>query len=494
MLRVYNTLTGRKDRFEPLVPGMARMYVCGVTVYDYCHIGHARSALVFDVLRRYLEYSGFIVEFAKNFTDVDDKIIKRAHEQGVSCEHITGKYIQAYYEDMEKLGVRRATLEPRATEHIADIVTLVERLLAKGMAYRVEGDVYFEVDRYPVYGRLSKRKLDDLQAGARVDVDQRKRHPMDFALWKSSKPGEPSWDSPWGPGRPGWHIECSAMAMRHLGETFDIHGGGMDLIFPHHENEIAQSCGATGKEFARYWVHNGFVQINQEKMSKSLGNFFTIREIFTESEWPDTVTGEMLRYFLLSTHYRSPLDFSDQSLREAKGALNGFYDLFERLSEPAPDHGAADQQMREATTRTREAFAEAMDDDLNTPTAMAVLQKLRSEANKAIETGLSVEMRRAVRQEFRALGAVLGLLQPDGWQFNPKPTPKRVEDAASVVTEGRIETRVLLSDTDIEQYLLERNEARKRKDFTRADDIRKCLAQNGITIEDRPDGTSRWKR
>ena len=335
MLRVHNTLTGSKEPFEPLVPGKVRMYVCGVTVYDYCHIGHARSALVFDVLRRYLEYSGFVVEFAKNFTDVDDKIIKRANEQGVSCEHVTTTYINAYYEDMEKLGVRRATLEPRATEHIADIVRLVDTLLAKGMAYRVDGDVYFQVDRYPAYGRLSKRNLDDLQAGARVDVDERKRHPMDFALWKGSRPGEPSWDSPWGPGRPGWHIECSAMAMRHLGETFDIHGGGMDLIFPHHENEIAQSCGATGKEFARYWVHNGFVQINQEKMSKSLGNFFTIREIFQKSEWSDTVTGEMLRYFLLSTHYRSPLDFSDQSLNEAKNALNGFYDLFERLNESA---------------------------------------------------------------------------------------------------------------------------------------------------------------
>ena len=251
MLRVHNTLTGSKEPFEPLVPGKVRMYVCGVTVYDYCHIGHARSALVFDVLRRYLEYSGFVVEFAKNFTDVDDKIIKRANEQGVSCEHVTTTYINAYYEDMDKLGVRRATLEPRATEHIADIVRLVDTLLAKGMAYRVDGDVYFQVDRYPVYGRLSKRNVDDLQAGARVDVDERKRHPMDFALWKGSKPGEPSWDSPWGPGRPGWHIECSAMAMRHLGETFDIHGGGMDLIFPHHENEIAQSCGATFLLFAK---------------------------------------------------------------------------------------------------------------------------------------------------------------------------------------------------------------------------------------------------
>jgi len=486
MLRVYNTLSGSKDPFEPMVPGKVRMYVCGVTVYDYCHIGHARSALVFDVLRRYLEYSGFAVEFAKNFTDVDDKIIKRANEQGVSCEHVTTTYIQAYYEDMEKLGVRRATLEPRATEHIADIVALVDTLLAKGMAYRVEGDVYFQVDRYPVYGRLSRRKVEDLQAGARVDVDERKRHPMDFALWKGSKPGEPSWDSPWGPGRPGWHIECSAMAMRHLGETFDIHGGGMDLIFPHHENEIAQSCGATGKEFARYWVHNGFVQINQEKMSKSLGNFFTIREIFQKSEWPDMITGEMLRYFLLSTHYRSPLDFSDQSLAEAKNALNGFYDLFARLKESAPAQGAADQQMREATHRMRQAFVEAMDDDLNTPNAVAVLQKLRGEVNKALEVGLSDELRRVIRQEFRSLGAVLGLLQPDDWQFKSQR-----QQGASGATAVPMTS---LSDEEIAHKIAARLAAKQTKNYKLADQLRAELSSHGITIEDRPDGTSRWKR
>ncbi len=486
MLRVYNTLTGHKDLFEPMVPGKVRMYVCGVTVSDYCHIGHARSALVFDVLRRYLEYSGMVVEFAKNFTDVDDKIIKRANEQGVSCEHITTTYIKAYYDDMDKLGVRRATLEPRATEHIADIVALVETLLAKGMAYRVEGDVYFQVDRYPVYGRLSKRKIDDLQAGARVDVDERKRHPMDFALWKGSKPGEPSWDSPWGPGRPGWHIECSAMAMRHLGETFDIHGGGMDLIFPHHENEIAQSCGATGKEFARYWVHNGFVQINQEKMSKSLGNFFTIREIFDKSEWPDAVTGEMLRYFLLSTHYRSPLDFSDQSLAEAKNALNGFYDLFDRLKETAPEQGIADLPLRETMARTRQAFVDAMDDDLNTPNAVAALQKLRGETNKALDGGLSGGTRRFVREEFRSFGAVLGLLQSDDWQF--KSQPKLV---ASGTSDGE---KAGLSDEEIGAKIAARLAAKQSKNYKLADQLRAELASQGITIEDRPDGTSRWKR
>ncbi|TLY43037.1 MAG: cysteine--tRNA ligase, partial [Nitrospirae bacterium] len=261
MLKVFNTLTGRKDPFEPLVPGQVRMYVCGVTVYDDVHLGHARSAVVFDVIRRYLEYRGFNVTFVKNFTDVDDKIINRARELSLPWQVVTARYIDAYYRDMGRLGVRPATVEPKATEHMAEIIRLIHVLLELGVAYRVNGDVYFEVQKYPAYGRLSKRKLDELQAGARVEVDERKRNPMDFALWKSSKPGEPEWPSPWGPGRPGWHIECSAMSMKHLGDTFDIHGGGQDLIFPHHENEIAQSCAATGKEFARYWIHNGFVTV-----------------------------------------------------------------------------------------------------------------------------------------------------------------------------------------------------------------------------------------
>lgn len=486
MLTLFNTLTGRQEVFEPIEPNKVRMYVCGVTVYDYCHIGHARSALVFDVLRRYLESCGYAVTFVKNFTDVDDKIIKRAQEQGVSCDAVTNKYIQAYHEDMGKLGIRVATEEPKATEHIADIIQLTERLVSKGLAYIVDGDVYFEVVKYPEYGRLSKRRLEDLQAGARVDVDERKRHPMDFALWKSSKPGEPSWESPWGPGRPGWHIECSAMSIRHLGETFDIHGGGMDLIFPHHENEIAQSCGATGREFARYWVHNGFVQINQEKMSKSLGNFFTIREIFDKSEWPETVTGEMLRYFLLSTHYRSPLDFSDQSVAEAKNALNGFYDLFERLKESAPAQGGADQQMREASTRARQAFIAAMDDDLNTPNAVAALQKLRGEANKALDAGLSAEMRHVVREEFRSLGAVLGLLQPDRWQF--KSQGSQESHGASGAPAKR------LSDEEIAGKIAARLVAKQSRNYKLADQLRAELSSHGIIIEDRPDGTSRWKR
>jgi cysteinyl-tRNA synthetase len=483
MLTIYNTLTGKKEPFQSLVPKTVRMYVCGVTVYDYCHIGHARSALVFDVIRRYLEFSGYQVDFVKNFTDVDDKIIKRANEQGVSCDTITAKYIQAYYEDMGKLGIRQASIEPKATEHMADIIRLTESLIAKGLAYQVDGDVYFEVAKYSGYGRLSKRRLDDMQAGARVDVDERKRNPMDFALWKSSKPDEPSWDSPWGSGRPGWHIECSAMSMKHLGETFDIHGGGMDLIFPHHENEIAQSCGATGKEFARYWIHNGFVQINQEKMSKSLGNFFTIREIFEKekSQWPEAETGEMLRYFLLGTHYRSPLDFSDQSLNEAKNATNGFYDLFTRLHE-SEDRATADKRLMAAIAERKVAFRDAMDDDFNTPVAIAVLQRLKSDVNELFSQGLSTKARKIAREEFRSLGNNLGLFQLESWQF------KRNIDLSA--EQGSYE----ISGNEIELKVAERNEARKQKNFKKADQIRQFLASNGIVIEDKPDGTSRWKR
>ncbi len=509
MLSIYNTLTGKKEPFHSLQPKTVRMYVCGVTVYDYCHIGHARSALVFDVIRRHLEFSGYQVEFVKNFTDVDDKIIKRANERGVSCDAITAEYIEAYYQDMEKLGIRQATHEPKATEHMAEIIDLVSRLIQKGLAYEVAGDVYFQVEKYQAYGRLSKRKLNDLQAGARVEVDERKRHPMDFALWKSSKPGEPSWESPWGAGRPGWHIECSAMSMRHLGETFDIHGGGMDLIFPHHENEIAQSCGATGKEFARYWVHNGFVQINQEKMSKSLGNFFTIREIFEKSEWSVEVTGEILRYFLLSTQYRGPLDFSDQSLKEAKNALNGFYDLFKRLAESGQGSVETDGKANMAIGYTREGFRMGMDDDLNTPVALAELQSLRSELNKLIKQGLSTEVRSEARGEFRFLGKVLGLFQieNDQWQFcqmplrpgvesfmrPPIPRPRDGEMGQSPPPRT-LRLQPELADTEVQLKVDERNEARKQKDFKKADEIRQFLASHGIVIEDKPDGTSRWKR
>jgi cysteinyl-tRNA synthetase len=499
MLHLFNTLTGKRELFEPIEPKTVRMYVCGVTVYDYCHIGHARSALVFDVLRRYLEYSGHRVKFVKNFTDVDDKIIKRANEQGVACEAITKKYIDAYHEDMGKLGVRPASIEPKATEHMTEIVRMTEALIAKGLAYQVDGDVYFEVPRYSDYGRLSKRRLDDLRAGARVDVDERKRDPMDFALWKSAKPGEPAWPSPWGQGRPGWHIECSAMSMKHLGETFDIHGGGMDLIFPHHENEIAQSCGATGKEFARYWIHNGFVQINKEKMSKSLGNFFTIREIFEKSGWPEEVTGEILRYFLLSTHYHGPLDFSDQALNEANNTLTGFYDLFvNRLAEPE-NNITADSELEEAIKRWKLAFEIAMDDDLNTPGALAAFHGLKTDINKLLTRGLSTKARQDARQAFRTIGNVLGLFQLDRWPFGrviPFRTTPVYEQGGErpFVQPQSFQQNTRLSDEQVEQMVAERLTARMNKDYSKADEIRKYLFSQGIIIEDKPDGTSRWKR
>jgi len=377
---------------------------------------------------------------------------------------------------MGRLGVLKATEEPKATEHMDDMIRLVRALIEKGVAYQVDGDVYFQVAKYPAYGRLSKRKLDEMQAGARVEVDERKRHPMDFALWKGAKAGEPAWPSPWGPGRPGWHIECSAMSIRHLGETFDIHGGGQDLIFPHHENEIAQSCSATGKEFARYWVHNGFVTVDQEKMSKSLGNFFTIKEIFEKFPASEKVTAEVVRFFLLSTQYRSPIDFSDEALRQARAGLNNFYDLFLRLEEKTDSKGPADGDAKGLVKDFSAAFERAMDDDFNTPVAIAEFQRLRGELNQRLQTGLSQGARTEAREVFRRFGQVLGLFQAPvkEWEFK--------------------ESHAVLGADEIERRIVERNEARSKKDFARSDAIRKELAAQGIILEDRPDGTTRWKR
>ena len=324
-LKIFNTLTNAKELFTPLTPGNVRMYVCGVTVYDSAHIGHARSFFTFDIIYRYLKFSGFDVVYVRNFTDVDDKIITKANDERVSCDTITGRYIEEFAQDGESLGWLRPAREPRATEHMAEIIAIIEKLEAKGLAYRVDGDMYYAVSGFADYGKLSRKKIDELEAGARVEVDERKRSPLDFALWKSSKPGEPTWDSPWGPGRPGWHIECSAMSTKYLGQPFDIHGGGRDLIFPHHENEIAQSEGAFGQALARYWIHAGFLNINQEKMSKSLGNFFTIRDILGEF---DAVA---LRHFFLGSHYRNPLDFSKDGLAEASKAADRIFDTIERL-------------------------------------------------------------------------------------------------------------------------------------------------------------------
>ena len=482
-MNIFNTLTRKKEPLETLEKNHVRMYVCGVTVYDDCHLGHARSAVVYDLLYRYLEFKGYTVTYVRNFTDVDDKIIKRAKEDKLDWTEVVKKYIDAYYRDMKRLHVKKPDVEPRATEHMPEIIAMIADLINKGFAYQVDGDVYFQVNAYQAYGRLSGRKQEEMLAGARVEVDERKKNPMDFALWKEAKPDEPGWESPWGQGRPGWHIECSAMSIKHLGKTFDIHGGGKDLVFPHHENEIAQSCAYTGQEFARYWVHNGFVTIDEEKMSKSLGNFFTINEIFEKSPWRkeseieekrDETTAEALRYFLFSTHYRSDLNFSDKALSEAKSAWDNIDGLIKRLEESGEkDQNENDRGLEELLATFKEQFAHAMDDDLNTPKALAEFQRLRGDINKLLPGGLSESSRRMAVESFRKLGSVLGLFQH------------------IVISDHNLQVEVRgWEDEQIQKRL----EAKKRKDFATADKIRQELASKGITLEDRPDGTTRWKR
>ena len=482
-MKLYNSLTRKKERFQPREANRVGMYVCGVTVYDDCHLGHARSAVAFDVLRRYLMYRGYQVTYVRNFTDVDDKIINKANQKGLPWQEIVSTYIDAYYRDMNRLHVTIPDIEPRATEHMPEIIEMIGRLIETGFAYRVDGDVYFEVATYKSYGRLSGRKEEELLAGARVEVDERKRNPMDFALWKSSKPGEPGWESPWGTGRPGWHIECSAMSIRHLGKTFDIHGGGKDLVFPHHENEIAQSCAYSGQEFANYWVHNGFVTIDEEKMSKSLGNFFTIQEIFEKSVWSEAVRAEIVRYFLLSTHYRSDLNFSDQALSEAKSALNNLYELFQKLEKRGEKGQSQDSRTLEICLEEFEGrFEQAMDDDLNTPKALAEFQRLRGDINKVMSRGLSDQNKTLILERFLKFGDLLGLFEcpPNQWQFEP-PINANVSDEVNI-------------EDWANQQIENRRAARERKDFAEADKIRQELASKGFILEDGPDGTTRWKR
>ena len=486
-MKIFNTLTNQKEPFVPLAPPRVGIYVCGVTVYDECHLGHARSAIVFDVLWRYLIYRGYEVTYVKNFTDVDDKIINRAAKEGITFDQVVEKYVRAYYRDLKRLGVGVPNVEPRATEHMSDIILMIQTILEKGFAYQVDGDVYYQVSAFPAYGRLSKRNVEDMQAVARVEVDVRKRAPMDFALWKAAKPGEPAWDSPWGKGRPGWHIECSAMSVHHLGASFDIHGGGKDLIFPHHENEIAQSCAATEQAFARYWVHNGFVTLDEEKMSKSLGNFFTVREIVEQSNCPEPVTAEVLRYFLLSTHYRGDVNFSDSAVAVAKSALDNIYDLFVRLSEKAHHGSGPSASFRDGLTAFQQTFEEAMDDDMNTPKVLAEFQHLRAEANQLQQEGLSDTGRRDVREVFRRYGAPLGLFQlnEQEWAFRElvfgtDPLQKLADRECT--------------DEWIQEKIQQRTQARARQDFAAADQIRETLAASGIILEDRPDGSTRWKR
>jgi len=496
-LRIFNTRTVRKEPFRPLDPAGRKvgMYVCGVTVYDRCHMGHARSAVTFDVIRSYLRYRGYDVTFVKNFTDIDDKIIARANERHVDWREVVAENIDAYYEDMARVGVAKADVEPRATEHLGDIVALVKTLLDKGVAYAVDGDVYFEVAKFPAYGGLSHRKLDEMEAGARVEVDPRKRAPADFALWKASKPGEPAWDSPWGLGRPGWHIECSAMSMATLGETFDLHGGGKDLLFPHHENEVAQSEAATGKPFVNVWVHNGFVNVNAEKMSKSLGNFFTIQEVFEKlavEGYAEPQAREMVRYFMLGTHYRNPLDFDHDGIVAAKAALNNLYTMLRLLGEAAGE-GTVRPEVTALLSEYRTAFEAAMDDDFNTPVALAALQTLRTRVNalKDVRRAEAEAIRNAVA---RAAG-VLGILREPAKDWGYVVKTHRVTLGGSyVVTPHPAEVTPGLSDERVKALVAERNAARKSKDFARADAIRKQLEAAGIILEDRPDGTTRVKR
>ncbi|HYR71421.1 MAG TPA: cysteine--tRNA ligase [Candidatus Acidoferrum sp.] len=469
--RVFNTLTRGKEDLAPLHAGLVRMYVCGVTVYDLSHIGHGRSAIVFDVMRRYLKHRGHAVKFIKNFTDIDDKIILKANQEGVSAQEISERYIEAYRTDMASLGVAPADIEPKATEHVPQMIALIERLIAKGVAYPVEGDVYFEVRRFPGYGKLSGKNLEELQAGARVEVDERKRDPMDFALWKATKPGEPSWKSPWGQGRPGWHIECSAMAMQYLGEVLDVHGGGEDLIFPHHENEIAQSEAATGKPFARYWLHNGFVNLAAEKMSKSLGNTLTIKDLVRRHD------PEALRLYLLGTHYRHPLEFGDERIVEAGRALarlRSLKDEADRIASrgtpaPGPDHGLFDEV---AAHRAR--FEAAMDDDFNTPQALGVLfdlaRVLHAARDQVAQGTAGAGAFLLGVGELVMLARVLGLLEG-----------ARKEAAVDPQLKARIESLVYL-----------RQEARRQRDFGEADRLRDELSRLGVVLEDTRDGTT-WK-
>ncbi|WP_415891654.1 cysteine--tRNA ligase [Neptuniibacter sp. PT8_73] len=459
MLQIYNTLTKEKAPFKPLEEGKIKMYVCGVTVYDLCHIGHARVMVAFDVITRFLRSQGWDVDYVRNITDVDDKIIKRAAENDETPDQLTERMIAAMHEDEAKLAVLRPTQEPRATAHIGDIISLVETLVEKGFAYPASnGDVYFRVERFEEYGRLTNKNVDELRSGARVEVDEAKESPLDFVLWKSAKEGEVSWDSPWGLGRPGWHIECSAMSKCCLGPTFDIHGGGPDLPFPHHENEIAQSEAANGCTYVNTWMHAGPVRVNSEKMSKSLGNFFTIRDVL------EKYNAEVVRFFLARVHYRTYIDYSEDSLKEARVMLERFYQALRgvEISDEAP---ANDFDAR---------FVEAMNDDFNTPKAISVLFELVNELNKATREN-SPEAGKLAGQLVR-LGSILGLLQQDADAF------LKGEDK-----EGE------LSSDEIEALIVQRAEAKKAKNFAESDRIRDELAEQGIILKDSREGTT-WFR
>ncbi|WP_456385925.1 cysteine--tRNA ligase [Desulfolithobacter sp.] len=480
-VRIYNTLTRKKEELRPLEEGHVKLYVCGITSYDYCHIGHARSALVFDMVVRYLRYRGYRVTFVRNFTDIDDKIIHRAAEQGVDSRELAQRFIDEFYTDMDRLGVLRPDIEPRATEHIPEMIALIEELIEHGLAYASGGDVYFRVGRFQNYGQLSGRSLEDMQAGARIEVNDQKEHPMDFALWKASKPGEPKWASPWGEGRPGWHIECSAMSRKYLGETFDIHGGGKDLIFPHHENEIAQSMGATGKPFARLWMHHGFVTIKDEKMSKSLGNFLTIRDVLA------AYAPEVLRLFIFSTQYRNPLDFTEAAMRDAESGLGRMYECLARIM-ALPDGSAAaptvtGKKDRQKLISLRQRFEYAMDNDFNTAQAVGLLfdaVKTLNKITRALPASPAVDDVATLRQaaaDLRELGGILGLLGQD-------------PEACVAARKQALLDRLDISVEEIEELIARRTEARENRDWATSDAIRDKLLGYGIELQDGQDGTT----
>jgi len=475
-LQIYNTLTRRKDSFQPLEPGKVRMYVCGVTVYDYCHLGHARSYIVWDIARRYLQWQGYAVEYVQNFTDIDDKIIRRSQELNIPWQEVTHKYISAYQEDMGRLNVLPADAYPKATEVIPEIIDLIKTLIEQEYAYTASGDVYYAVERFPTYGKLSGRKLDQMEAGAsgRVDEEEgRKRHPFDFALWKAAKPGEPEWESPWGMGRPGWHIECSAMVKKLLGDRIDIHTGGEDLVFPHHENEIAQSEAATTKPLANVWMHNGFVKIRGDKMSKSLKNFTTIRSLL------ETTDPMVIRLFVLQAQYRSPIDFTDEAIAAAE---NGWNTLKEALqaSEKFAKLSGWSTDIPDALNQTFvDRFNQAMDDDFNTPIALSVLfelaKDLRREVNQLVHQGqpdLAIAELQQQWQTLKQLAQTLGL--------EAEAEPDMKSDS--------------LSDPEVEALIQQRQDARKAKNFVEGDRLRDQLVANGITLIDQPSGITRWYR
>ncbi|KGO33832.1 cysteine--tRNA ligase [Desulfobulbus sp. Tol-SR] len=481
-IKIFNTLSGKKQPLEPLEPGHVKLYVCGITSYDYCHIGHARSALAFDMIVRYLRYRGLRVTYVRNFTDIDDKIINRAAEQHTTPAELANRFIDEFYVDMDRLGIDRPDLEPKATEHIPEMIGLIAELVAKGMAYQSGNDVYYAVNSFPRYGKLAHRNLDDMQAGARISINEQKRHPMDFVLWKGSKPGEPTWDSPWGPGRPGWHIECSAMSRKYLGDTFDIHGGGKDLIFPHHENEIAQSEGANNKPFVNCWIHHGFVTIRDEKMSKSLGNFLTIRDIL-EHYHP-----EILRFFIFSTHYRNPLDFSETAMLDAAAGLERLYACIaqvEALAKGRQRQGEGNIPPKDiaAIDAIEGRFQQAMDNDFNTAQAQGVLFDLAKIINRlckslpAAPAATDIDALDRATRTMKRLAAIMGILNDDAAAFLKARKEKLL--AGLEIDEERI--IALIKD---------RYSCRAEKNWARGDEIRDELLAKGIELKDGPDGTT----